>query len=513
MSEKLKWANWYRTEGCRHWMDKTKFAGVSFTNVMYEGMRSVFLDEKGNPGMLYTGEVYEQSKQIVAENGRRYGFDEGDQIKYLRKGLFKFDDNSDSILSPILDLFQGRLRFQGPDKEDLEKTKYAEADVGGDQVDVHFYNIISDAVNGQGSFSYKGALPQNANGVTQLAYFTAAVILHEIIHSHGFTHPVTPDSTPGSDYASSLPHVAMLSVLRAAHARLGTSNLPISASAGPKWHDWENLGGQVKGDIGAVCVPGTNVTDLYVTGMDDTLWQKYWDNGWSNWIQVDPTFEIHSSSSPVAVSANPSHRGIFARNRKNMMVYHKKYDGQWHPWENLGGTLKGKMGVGDAGAVSIQEGVTDVYVTGLDDMLWQKYYANGTWSDWFQVDSTMKLASSPVAVSANPSHRAVYARGKDGAVYHKYWDGVWHPWENLGGNIKGDIAAVAVPGSNVTDLYVRGMDDTLWQKYWDNGWSDWQQVDPGFKLASSPVAVSAGISHRAIYAKGTDGSVYHKFWG
>ncbi|SDE11535.1 hypothetical protein SAMN04487996_103382 [Dyadobacter soli] len=82
----------------------------------------------------------------------------------------------------------------------------------------------------------------------------------------------------------------------------------------------------------------------------------------------------------------------------------------------------------------------------------------------------------------------------------------------MGGNIKGDIAAVAIPGSNVTDLYVRGMDDTLWQKYWDNGWSDWQQVDPGFKLASSPVAVSAGPSHRSIYARGTDGSVYHKSW-
>ncbi|SDE11573.1 hypothetical protein SAMN04487996_103383 [Dyadobacter soli] len=267
MSEKLKWANWYRTEGCRHWMDKTKFAGVSFTNIMYEGMRAVFLDEKGNPGMLYTGEVYEHSKQVVAENGRRNGFDEGDQIKYLRNGLFKFEDNSDSILSPILDLFQGRLRFQGPDKEDSKRTKYAEADVGGDHIDVHFYNIVADATSGQGSFLANGPLPQNASGVTQLAYFTAAVILHEIVHFEGFTHPKTPDHESGSDYASSLPHVAMLSVLRAAHARLGTSQLPLFTPS-PKWHAWENLGGQVKGDIGAVCVPGTNEYPLILpTGL------------------------------------------------------------------------------------------------------------------------------------------------------------------------------------------------------------------------------------------------------
>jgi len=36
-------------------MDKTKFAGTSFTDIFWEGMRLVFMDEHGKHGLLYTG--------------------------------------------------------------------------------------------------------------------------------------------------------------------------------------------------------------------------------------------------------------------------------------------------------------------------------------------------------------------------------------------------------------------------------------------------------------------------
>ncbi|MEO6286568.1 MAG: hypothetical protein ABIN80_04705 [Dyadobacter sp.] len=180
----------------------------------------------------------------------------------------------------------------------------------------------------------------------------------------------------------------------------------------------------------------------------------------------------------------------------------------WHPWENIGGKIKGNVG-----AVAIPNtNIVDLYVRGTDDTLWQKAWDNGKWIDWTQVDSGFKIFSSPKAVSSGPMHRSIYAVGADGGVYHKYWDGQWHNWENLGGKIKGNVGAVGVPGTNVTDLYTRGMDDTLWQQYWSNGWSGWFQVDSGFKMTCTPTVLSANQSHRAIYATGQDGNLYLKNW-
>lgn len=219
---RLEWNRWFRSKGCRHWMDRTFFAGVSFTNIFYQGMNLVFMSGSHAAGILYTGEVFAASQAIVAANGSRNDFSEADQKQYLLNGLFKYGENVNYSL-PLI--------FLGPDSEDLKTTQYAEAPIHGSVIAIHFYNLVLDAQNGTGAFQPKGALPQNADGVTQLAYFTAAVVLHEIMHNHGFGHEnLTSDWRPGTPYASTLPQVALQSVLNAAKARLGTTSLPLNAT-------------------------------------------------------------------------------------------------------------------------------------------------------------------------------------------------------------------------------------------------------------------------------------------
>lgn len=487
----LEWKNWRRTPGCREWMDKTTFAGVSFSHIFWMAMRIVFMDENGKRGLLYRGRVFAEAEKIVAKNGRMLSFNRDQMQHYLLYGDFIFNQNF-----PLI--------FEGPSTNILnEPHTYAATPPGSRVIQIHFYNIIKDASYGTGAFRDEKNkvqfVPQNEKGIMQLAYFTAAIVLHEIMHSHNFNHNgMYEDWKLGTDYSSTLTGVAYHAVVNAGKAEM--------LDPGPKWNGWENLKGLIIGDVAALCVPGTNITDIYVRGTDSKLHQMSWQNRWIGWHCVDTAFILQSS--PAAVSSSASHRGIYASG-KDGNVYHKYWDGKWHGWQNLGGQI-----IGDVAAVCIPgTNKTELYVRGLDNTLYQNVWDNG-WSGWLQVDPSFKLASSPSVVANNTLHRGVYATGQDGNVYHKYWDGKkWYPWQNLSGRIIGDVSAIGIQGTNITELYVRGMDSTLYRNIWNKGWSGWIQVDPHFKLSSSPSAVSAHAGHRAIYATGADGHVYHKSFG
>ncbi|MBO0933021.1 hypothetical protein [Fibrella aquatilis] len=515
---KLTWDNWYRSDGCRHWMDVTKFAGTSFTDIFWRGMRLVFLDEKGNKGLLYNGEVYAEAQKIINVNGKMLGFTQSDVKKYLLNGSFKYYDK---ILNPI-PVHTPKLRFEGPDKDDLQNPwQYAEGEVSGSEIHVHFYNMIRHAEQGIGAFQTTGPLPQNAEGINQLAYFAAAVVLHEIMHNHGFQHPYAVDWSPGSDYASTLPQVALQAVLNAAKNNLASSASPIASIFGnvfpppPHWYNWEDLGGKIIGDVGALAIRELGVIDLYTRDSDLHLSQKYFVKGkWTDWMVIDGETKIYSS--PAVVSINQNHRGVYSTGVNGNVLHRRYWDGKWYNWEDLGGKIKG-----DVGAVTPGGDVTDLYVRGTDDALWQKYYADGKWTDWFLLDNSLKLASSPVVISANPDHRAIFVRGTDKNIYHKYWDGQWHPWQNLKKPFeKGidntpitDVGAL-ISSEDTSTLFLRGQDFRLWQNNFDGKkWIGWFRAEaPDFQFQSAPSAISFGLWNKEIFVRGWDGKVYNISW-
>jgi hypothetical protein len=64
-----------------------------------------------------------------------------------------------------------------------------------------------------------------------------------------------------------------------------------------------------------------------------------------------------------------------------------------------------------------------------------------------------------------------FARGMDGAIWHKAWDGAnWSPsqtgWGTLGGQIVGQ-PVVKSWGPNHLDIFARGHDGELLHKTWD----------------------------------------------
>ena len=92
----------------------------------------------------------------------------------------------------------------------------------------------------------------------------------------------------------------------------------------------------------------------------------------------------------------------------------------------------------------------------------------------------------------------------------------WDSWLDLGGNAK-DAPAAVMPTGSVEDIFIGGTDDRLWQKTWTgSAWSPsattFSPFTDGFVMGSSPSVITNGSSYREVFARGTDGGVYHRTW-
>ena len=69
---------------------------------------------------------------------------------------------------------------------------------------------------------------------------------------------------------------------------------------------------------------------------------------------------------------------------------------------------------GEPAIVSFGENHLDVYVTGSDMALWQRWWNGKSWSDW--VSHGGVLTSDPAVVSWGPNRIDVFVRGADDAL-------------------------------------------------------------------------------------------------
>src|SRR5437773_1989987 len=96
---------------------------------------------------------------------------------------------------------------------------------------------------------------------------------------------------------------------------------------------------------------------------------------------------------------------------------------------------------------------------------------NMPWSQWED------LGRTSAAAVASWGHKRLdcFCRGPDGQLWHKWFDGGWKNWENLGQPMIGPLTfhPAAVSWSNKRiDIFARGQDSHLWHKYFDGGWSN-----------------------------------------
>lgn len=189
----LEWSHWNRTSGCRYHMDRNDFAGTSFSAIFWEAMARVFTNEAGDPGMISRGEIWAAVENAISwdpnANTSPIGFNRQQAEKYLYFGQF------DGL----------RLSIEGPDVP-RDVDVYARATHNAGRIWFNFYHMIQAA---QANF------PQNATGVDMLVYWTGAVMLHEVMHTVGFTHGARINNNANHPYNRTLPQVAYRAVLAA----------------------------------------------------------------------------------------------------------------------------------------------------------------------------------------------------------------------------------------------------------------------------------------------------------
>jgi hypothetical protein len=118
---------------------------------------------------------------------------------------------------------------------------------------------------------------------------------------------------------------------------------------------------------------------------------------------------------------------------------------------------------------------------------------------------------NPSAGSRGPGDVYVAARGGDGAIYERHWDGAaFTPWASIGGIAQSGPAVV--PYGSEMHVLVRGADDQLYQNFTANGqWSGWQALGGG--LSSAPAAVQRrGTDVFDVVVRGTDNHIYHRWY-
>ena len=184
-------------------------------------------------------------------------------------------------------------------------------------------------------------------------------------------------------------------------------------------------------------------------------------------------------------------------------------------YESLGGVLTSAPAVCSWGP-----GRLDVFVRGGDGALYHKYF-DGGWSDWENLGGVIAAGSGPAAVSWGPGRIDVFIRGTDNKCYRKYFNAVggWSAgWDDLGGGLYSSPAASS-RGPNRLDVFVRGEllpggQGELYHKWWDgSSWHDWEYLGGWIAGGSSPAAVSWGPNRIDVfYADGKDDSLAHQWW-
>ncbi len=162
-------------------------------------------------------------------------------------------------------------------------------------------------------------------------------------------------------------------------------------------------------------------------------WTHVESGDWSDWALLS---NANFAGDPAVVAWGGVNLAVLVNDSDNAHLNVKIYDGSWHNWQDLGGSM-----LYSPAAASWGPGRIDAFVVGSDSQLWHKWYEGGQWSAWEGLGGVH--TSSPSASSWGVGRIDVAARGTDDALWHKWYEGGqwsgagtnWNGWQGLGGNL------------------------------------------------------------------------------
>jgi len=287
--------------------------------------------------------------------------------------------------------------------------------------------------------------------------------------------PGMPGKTKSAPAAVAPSYTEVHLLVRGYDDALWHCNYDLASGACP---NWDNTGGGILLSGPAVASLGAGQFDAFVVGIDNQVYRRHWQGGWSSWQQygnwpapppewIGPAPELPP---PAAVARNGG-IDLFRLGPDNTLFWHDGTD-----WQSLGGMLASAPGV-----VSLSAGHMQVFARGVDDALWSLAYNNG-WGQWQRLPMTglsagVTIASPPAAVSPAAGQIAVYVRGSDGQLWTAQGDGSnWSAWSATGGELASGPGAVAWSGA--TYLFAQTMDGLLESSQDGVSWVDLGGLQP-----------------------------------
>ncbi|HVF18744.1 MAG TPA: phosphodiester glycosidase family protein [Mycobacteriales bacterium] len=174
----------------------------------------------------------------------------------------------------------------------------------------------------------------------------------------------------------------------------------------------------------------------------------------------------------------------------------------WTRAPSLGGSL-----TSGPAAAATEPGRLHVFARGGDGAVWTRRFEGGKWSGWSTLGGP--VLGEPSVVATGPGRLDLFARFGDGTLRHRALrQARWSDWADLGGALTSPPAAATYGGGRLV-VFVRSTEDAVWQKSHDGvGWQPFARV--GGAATSSPAATSHTDGLVDLYVRGTDGALYHR---
>lgn len=234
----------------------------------------------------------------------------------------------------------------------------------------------------------------------------------------------------------------------------------------------------------------------------------YDQNGWHPWETI-PGNQLMTSQ-PAVVSWAIGRIDVFARGQAGNLIHEWLDGGTWYNWESLGGCIIGSPTVTTWGP-----GRLDIMVKGCNTSganLYHIWY-DGSWHPWEQLATNARMASSPSAVSWGPGRIDVFSQGTDLTLIHTWFDGSWHSWESLGGCLMGPPAASSW-GYGRLDAWVQSCfySGSNFSHIWydtTSGWHPFEGLPSNVQITGVIGAVSWAYGRIDMFTRNSDNTLEH----
>lgn len=272
--------------------------------------------------------------------------------------------------------------------------------------------------------------------------------------------------------------------------------------------DWtQQLHGAALASAPNVAITTSGQQLVFWQGVDDHLWEAWYDHGWHGPVDWSPQLGGTRLASSPSVSLTPSGQQLVFWRSGDGHLHEAWFDGHWNGPVDWSSVLVGTALESAPSTAVTANGQQLVFWEGSGGHLFEAWF-DGQWNgpvDWTREFGGGSLFSAP-AVAVTPAGRQlVFWQGAAGHLVEAWYDGAWNgpvDWsQQFGGGRLFSAPSVTLTAAGQQLVFWQGVLGHLIEAWYDQTWNgpidwtsyrSWTAQFSNVVLSSSPaVAVTA----------------------